>query len=430
MNFQFDFKFDLDAYATTISFNKKGTLLAVGLNNGRIYIIDFTSHFTGDYRILFGHVYPITSLDWSKHGDKLISGSTDYKIVIWNIETEERDFILRFPSQISKVQFHPEDHRQFLVCQMFRNPVYYYKMDVMHGPLPIDDPNDSFNMIAEFCGKKYIMTGSSKGSILLISFENFQIIASFKLKSAIRGFHFRENGDFLVTSDYVIRIYNLEVVIKHGLNKDLQPKKMLFNIVDKQTNWKVCGFSSDGEYICSAGKTFIYIWDTLGGINTILENSFKNTILDIKWHPALPIIVSIHGGELYVWGAKNPAYTVQNWTEYFGSRLQLIDNTVEYEERESEFDFSDEDASFNDEILNESSESDEIDVCSVDEQNCFVMDMTPTVNGLNDEILNKSSDVEIDVCSVDEPNGFEMDMTPRVNGFDNLENSVDHKVKE
>lgn len=250
------------------------------------------------------------------------------------------------------------------------------------------------------------------------------------MKSAIRGFHFRENGDFLVTSDYIIRIYNLEVVIKHGLNKDLQPKKMLFNIVDKQTNWKVCCFSSDGEYICSAGKTFIYIWDTLGGINTILENSFKNTILDIKWHPALPIIVSVHGGELYVWGAKNPAYTVQNWTEYFGSRLQLIDNTVEYEERESEFDFSDEDASFNDEILNESSESDEIDVCSVDEQNCFVMDMTPTVNGLNDEILNKSSDVEIDVCSVDEPNGFEMDMTPRVNGFDNLENSVDHKAKE
>lgn len=383
MNFQFDFKFDLDAYATTISFNKTGNLLAVGLNNGKIYIIDFTSHFTGNYKILIGHVYPITSLDWSKNSEKIISGSTDYKIVIWNIETEERDFILRFPSQISKVQFHPEDPKQFLVCQMFRNPVYYYKIDVMHGPLPIH-PDDTTNMIADFCGKHLILTGNSKGKILLISFETtFQIIASFKLKTHIRGFNFQQNGDFLVNSDYVIRIYNLEDLIKLGMNSNLQPKKMIFNNVDKKVSWKVCCFSNDGEYICSGGKTFLYIWESSGGLNTILENSFQNTILDIKWHPVLPIIVSIHGGDLYVWTAKSSNCTVENWSEYFNNRLQLIDKTIEYDERESEFDISDEDSSFIAEILNESSsEGEEIDVCSVDEQNRFVMKMTPTANGL------------------------------------------------
>lgn len=385
MNFQFESKIELDAHATTISFNKNGTLLAVGSNNGRIYIIDFTADYQltgiGGYKILFGHVYPITSLDWSKNGDKLISGSTDYKITIWNIETELRDFILRFPSPISKVQFRPEDPKQFLVCQMFKNPVYYYKIDVMHGPLPIGDSNDSFAMIADFLlfdGKEYILTGNSKGQILLI--ENFQIIASFKLKNAIRGFNFRENGDFLVNSDYVIRIYNLENLIKLGLNSDLQPKKILFNIVDKAISWKVCCFSNDGEYICSGGKTFLYIWETAGGLNTILENSFQNTILDIKWHPVLSKIVSIHGGDLYVWSSKNPINIVQNWSEYFGNELQLIDKTIDYEERESEFDITDEDASF--QILNESSsECSEIDVCSVDEPNCFLMNMTPRTNG-------------------------------------------------
>lgn len=392
MNFQFDFKFDLDAYATTISFNRNGQLLAVGLNNGKIYIIDFTAHFTGSYQVYYSHVHPITSLDWSKDSDKIISGSTDYKIVIWNIKTEERDFILRFPSQISKVQFHPEDPKQFLVCQMFRNPVYYYNMGVKHGPLP-NNSDDSLNMIGDFCGRDYILTGNSKGNILLISFETFQIIASFKLKNPIRGFDFQKNGDFLVNSDYVIRIYNLEDLIKLGLNSNLQPKKMVFNKVDKNISWKVCCFSNDGEYICTCGKTFLYIWETSGSLNTILENSFQNIILDIKWHPVLPIIVSIHGGAIYVWAAKNSISTVENWSEYFDNRLQLIDKTTEYDERESEFDISDEDASFIEVVLNESSESEEIDVCSVDEENLFVMKMR--VNGLDSFENTRAADASL-----------------------------------
>lgn len=380
MNFKFDSNLQLEAYATTIAFNKKGTLLAVGSNNGSIYIIDFTAHFiNGSYKLLAGHVHPITSLDFSKNGDKLISGSTDNNIAIWNIEEEERVFMLRFPSQISKVQFHPEDHRQFLVCQNFRNPVYYYRIG-MAGPLPLDDSNDS-NLIADFCGKDFVMTGNSKGKILLISLENFQIIASFKLNSSIRGFNFRENGDFLVNSDYVLRIYNLEDFISLGLNGNLQPKNTLFNIIDKRTSWRVCCFSNDGEYICSGGKTFLYIWDVFtGGIHTILENSFQYTILDIKWHPVHPIIVSIHGGHLFVWSAHLPTESTQNLTDFFGKQLQQTDETIEYIERESEFDRNDEDASFRIEILNQSSESLEVDVCSVDDTNCLVMDLTPKDN--------------------------------------------------
>lgn len=380
MNYQFDLKLELDAYATTLAFNKTGTLLAVGSNNGRIYIIDFTTPFIiGGYKILFGHVHQITSLDWSKNGDQLISGSTDNKIVIWNLENQERDFVLRFPSPVAKVQFHPDDQSQFLVCQMFRNPVYYYKIDVMHGPLPFDDSNN-LNLIAEFCGKNYIITGNSKGKVLLISLENLQIVSSFKLNGAlsspsVRGFNFRKNGDFLINSDYVIRIYNLEDVIKSGLNSDLQPKQKLLNIVDKQTSWKVCCFSNDGEFIISGGKTFLYIWQATGGIYAILENSFQKYILDVKWHPISPIIVSIHAGELFVWSEQTPI--VQNLTKFFGDGLKQIDETFEYMERESEFDIFDEDASFIDEMLNESSESVEIDVCTVNEKNCLVMDMAP-----------------------------------------------------
>lgn len=382
MNFKFDSNLQLDAYATTITFNKKGTLLAVGSNNGNVYIIDVTAHFmNGGYKLLAGHVHPITSLDFSKNGDRLISGSTDNKIVIWNMENEEREFILRFPSQVSKVQFHPEDHRQFLVCQNFRNPVYYYWIGVMHGPVPLDDSNDS-NLIADFCGKHFIMTGSSRGKILLVSLVNLRVIASFKLNSPIRGFNFRENGDFLVNSDYVLRIYNLEDVKSLGLNSNLQPKKTLSNIIDKQTSWKVSCFSNDGEYICSGGKTFLYVWDVFsGGIHTILENSFQYTVLDIKWHPVLPIIISIHGGHVFIWSAHTPIEAAQNLTDFFGKKLLEIDETIEYNERESEFDSNNEDASFRDDVLNESSESLEVDVCSVDDTNCVVLDLTPKDNG-------------------------------------------------
>lgn len=129
-------------------------------------------------------------------------------------------------------------------------------------------------------------------------------------------------------------------------------------IVFRRTTWKKCCFSGDGEYICagSARQHALYVWEkSIGNLVKILHGTKGELLLDVVWHPVRPIIASISSGLVSIW-AQNQ---VENWSA-FAPDFKELDENVDYEERESEFDITDEDKSVD--LAAESKQDEEVEV--------------------------------------------------------------------
>lgn len=135
-----------------------------------------------------------------------------------------------------------------------------------------------------------------------------------------------------------------------------------FNIY--RTTWKKCCFSGDGEYICagSARQHALYIWEkSIGNLVKILHGTKGELLLDVVWHPVRPIVASISSGLVSIW-AQNQ---VENWSA-FAPDFKELDENVEYEERESEFDIFDEDKSIDSNAELQNDEEMEVDVLNIE----------------------------------------------------------------
>lgn len=126
--------------------NRRGTLLAVGCNDGRIFIWDFLTR--GIAKIITAHSHPVCSLSWNRNGYNLLSASSDNTVCIWNVSSGDCLRIFRFPSPFIKVQYNPRDNHSFLVC-LLKHPSILVHQDGTYHELPLDDPNEP-NVISSF----------------------------------------------------------------------------------------------------------------------------------------------------------------------------------------------------------------------------------------------------------------------------------------
>ncbi|XP_064600491.1 retinoblastoma-binding protein 5 homolog [Liolophura sinensis] len=374
-NFPEDFDGALDcvSIAVTCSFNRQGTLLAVGCNDGRIVLWDFLTR--GITKVIGAHVHPVCSLSWNRNGHKLLSAATDNTVSVWDVVSGDCDRTFRFPSPILKVQFNPRDSAKFLVCPM-KHAAVLMNLNSTHKVIPLDDESD-LNIVASFDRRgDYIYTGNAKGRVLVFKETSMELVASFRVTTgtlnatSIKSIEFARRGNcFLVNSaDRIIRVYESGEVLACGRDGEPEPIQKLQDLVNK-TLWKKCCFSGDGEFIVagSARQHALYIWEkSVGNLVKILHGTKGELLLDVVWHPVRPIICSISSGLVSIW-AQNQ---VENWSA-FAPDFKELDENVEYEERESEFDIEDEDKE-KEETKGLDEEDLEVDVTSVEPIQAFV----------------------------------------------------------
>jgi COMPASS component SWD1 len=331
-------------------FNRRGTLLAVGCNDGRIAIWDFLTR--GIAKSFSGHTHPITSLSWSRCGQKLLSSSIDWNVCVWDVLSVECAHKIRFSSLVLKTQFNPRNSSIFLVCTTKQQPC----LVSLHGndkeptikAIPTDkEPEVSIIGSFDRRGEK-IVTGSSKGKILIINQADLSILKAFRIGvTTVRSVEFARRGHKMLinSSDRIIRVFDMEKILSPETPGDPEPLQKLQDTVNR-TQWKQCCFSGDCEYIVagSYNQHSLYIWDQSNwSLVKILTGQKGEALLDVAWHPVRPIIASVAQGVVNIWSQP----LVENWSAYAPDFKELEENE-EYEERESEFDIEDEDKSITD----------------------------------------------------------------------------------
>lgn len=381
---EFDGVLDCASLAICCSFNRKGSLLAVGCNDGRVVIWDFLTR--GIAKSIISHTnHPVCSVSWSRDGHKLVSASLDNSIAIWHVLTGDCLMRLRFPSPILKTQFNPRNDKLVLVCPL-KHPsilveVNYEQGSMEHITLPTEQEDNDNNIIGSFDKRgQYIYTGNAKGKLTVIRcpktisigmtpeiVSSFRIQASGSTPAAIREIEFgaRNKTHFLVnSSDRTIRLFNCNSVLKAGINGTCEEVRKFQDLVNK-TMWRRCCFSGDvrASHVCggSARQHALYIWETENGtIKKMLQGTKGELLLDVQWHPLRPIVASISSGLISIWARPQ----IENWSA-FAPDFQELEENMEYDERESEFDLEDEDNHRNSSKNLDVEDSENVDVTEV-----------------------------------------------------------------
>eukprot|EP00117_Sycon_ciliatum_P017386 scpid27994/ scgid16400/ Retinoblastoma-binding protein 5 len=361
---------DCGSVALTCSFNRFGTLLAVGCNDGRIAIWDLMTRCVS--KSFSGHVHPITQLSWTRDGHHLASASLDWNVSIWHILSGECVTTYSMLSPPAGLVWHPKGEPRLLVCPMKHAPILIHTDTKEQFTLPIDGESEQNTVGCFDRVGQHIYIGSSRGKILIIDEASREIVKKFRVTTSsntatsIKSIHHARRGSlFLInSSDRVVRIYDTEMILSEECDVEEPDALQKMQDLVNRTSWKKCCFSGDGEYVAAgcSRQNVINIWQSKSGnLVKILQGLQGEVLVDAAWHPVRPIIASVSGGVVTVWSHTQ----AENWSSFAPDFRELEENE-EYDEHESEFDDEDEDKSDDGEDAGNLDEESDVDVTTVE----------------------------------------------------------------
>lgn len=112
----FDVELAQVCHATVAAFNRRGYVLAVGSNDGRIIIWDIMTRTIA--KVLSAHISVVTSLSWSRNGKLLATSSNDCYVCVWDVITSECIIQWHFTTTVFSVQFSPRNDNILLIRRM------------------------------------------------------------------------------------------------------------------------------------------------------------------------------------------------------------------------------------------------------------------------------------------------------------------------
>ena len=298
------------------------------------------------------HCRPVTSLSWSQNGRKLLSSSLDGTVKLWDVLTEKEENSANFHAQILGSEIHPSGN----LCVVCPNGDFPLLLDFESGErkyLPGRPAGHNENVVREDKGSKKsrleslgAATFNKEGDTILYGTSSGEVFA---VNVNSRKLIFRENlckgvwavKQLVLSNDDKLLLVNCSdrVLRQYKISANLEFDREFKDIISKK-QWKACGFSNLSDYVFGGpyeiSEHRIHVWDALTGRLEMLEGP-KETIVDVVWHPTLPVIASCSDeGVVYFWSCDFS----ESWSAYAPNFTELQEN-VEYVEMEDEFDVPD-----------------------------------------------------------------------------------------
>ncbi|ODQ65055.1 WD40 repeat-like protein [Nadsonia fulvescens var. elongata DSM 6958] len=392
-------------HSSALRFNHQGTYLASGTIDGTIVIFDFDTN--GVITILKGHTRTIQSLCWSQDGRYLLSSSRDWKSILWDLKSCKPVRTVRFDGPVWGADLNPNNPLQFIVSlyedtpkmvdvtedvpRLMTLPTQPLRPTTTAAPAKADK---QLTLVVLFNKSgDYIITGTSRGWLNVISVETLEIIHSGRITTSnIKNMKLSATGRKVVinSSDRIIR--QVRIPDFHNSNPsewefEVQVK---FQDVVNRLQWNSVSFSTSGDYVLAS--TFeghdVYMWETeMGSLIKIFEGP-KEEMVEIAWHPTkvLLAVTGLDTGSIYIWTSKLP----QKWSALAPDFAEVEEN-IEYMEQEDEFDIIDEDVMVQ-RLLDE--ENDEIvDIITIEQTKPSEAFIIPVDLDLRDECPESDEDI-------------------------------------
>ncbi|WFD31838.1 chromatin binding protein [Malassezia sp. CBS 17886] len=394
-----------NAYANCFAYNGGsglhcGTYLAVGRTDGYVAVWDLETKSV--LRWLAGHVKTVTSLrcavlrrahtSWSPFHRYLATSSLDWNVQLWDLADGPGRSVrcLRFDAPVSMCSFSPRTSRALLVVLESRDayvvqfpcsPAGDTQRPTMHTDTPgagsahgpsgaaaaaeptylrfaarnrgpnadsaaIPTPEHPTTTAVYSPDGRWIVAGTTKGALVVYDATSaVQCGEPVPIgSSSIRQLAFDAAGRHLVVNMNDRTLRTLSVMARGGHCSPTFTAQHKFQDLVGRTPWSGVAFSSDAEYVMGGAahdaSHNIYIWDRDAGVLVKILEGPREPLVSAQWHPRKPSIVSIaSSGDVHVWTTK----ATEIWSAYAPGFEELEEN-VEYEEREDEFDLEDVDA--------------------------------------------------------------------------------------
>ncbi|CCG84892.1 protein of unknown function [Taphrina deformans PYCC 5710] len=317
------------------------THIACGTISGDVVLYDLLTF--GPARILKGHCRTVQSVTWSRCGRYILSASRDWLCILWDLSTSKILYKVQLDAPVWMADISPES--PFVFCaSLLDTPAVVVRCspDLVQKCSLEEDASPKTKNQAILCtifspNGDYIIGGTSKGYIMLWSAATAQLLKSWRLTSgSIKSIALSSTAPpYLITNstDRIIRT----VALPEPGDEELETEHKFQDIVNR-LQWHAACFSGNAEYVVAStyqSANDLYIWERQrGSLVKILEGP-KEELVDVDWHPrqVVAAAVGIESGAIYLWGVRS----VEKWGSFAPDFKELEEN-VEYEEHEDEFD--------------------------------------------------------------------------------------------